>query len=89
MDQEHVRQVEQTVIELVAKQGGVAPTDLTRATHFQDNLNFDSLDLVELTMSLEESFGFAIPDGDAESLQTVGAVVDYVLEKARSAAAGT
>ena len=87
MDQELVRQIEETVIALVAKQGGVAPTDLTRATHFRDDLNFDSLDLVELTMALEESFGLTISDGDAESLQTIGAVVDYVVvERARSGA---
>ena len=88
MEQDHVRQVEETVIGLVEKQGGVASADLTRATHFRDDLNFDSLDLVELTMALEESFGFTISDVDAEPLQTVGALVDYVVERTRSAAAG-
>ncbi len=83
------RQIEQTVTELVAKQGGAPTTDVTRATHFVDDLNFDSLDLVELTMSLEEAFRLTIPDGQAEALRTVGDVVDYVLDKTRSAAAGS
>ena len=87
MDQDHVRQVELTVMELAANQVGVPPTDLTRATHFRDDLNFDSLDFVDLTMALEESFGLSISDADAEPLQTVGAVVDYVVQRTRSAAA--
>ena len=87
MDQDHVRQVELTVMELAAKQVGVPVTDITRATHFGDDLNFDSLDFVDLTMALEESFGLSIPDADAEPLQTIGAVVDYVVERTRSAGA--
>ena len=87
MDHDHVRHVELTVMELAAKQVGVPATDLTRATHFRDDLNFDSLDFVDLTMALEESFGLTISDADAEPLQTVGAVVDYVAERTRSAAA--
>ena len=87
MDQDHLRQVELTVIELAAKQVGVPVPDLTRATHFRDDLNFDSLDIVDLTMALEESFGLTISDADAEPLQTVGAVVDYVVERTRSTAA--
>src|SRR5688500_18932730 len=87
MDQDHVRQVEVTVMELAAKQVGVPVTDLTRGGHIRDDLNFDSLVVVDLTMGLEESFGLSISDADAEPLQTVGAVVDYVVERTRSAAA--
>ena len=87
MDRDHVRQVELTVKELAAKQVGVPVTDLTRATHFRDDLNFDSLDFVDLTMGLEESFGLTISDADAEPLQTVGAVIDYIMDRTRNAAA--
>ncbi len=85
MNSSSTQQVEETVIRLVAERGGVATLELTRATHFRDDLNFDSLDLVELTMSLEESFGIAIPDSDGETLQTVGHVVDYVIRKTSEA----
>ena len=45
-----------------------------------DDLGADSLDVVELIMSLEDSFGITINDDDAAKLSTVGAIVDY-LEK--------
>ncbi len=43
---------------------------ITSTTHFSDELGADSLDLVELTMSVEEAFGVEIPDEDAEKFQT-------------------
>ncbi len=78
MKQANVQQVAETVIRLVAERAGVSPTDITRETHFRDDLNFDSLDVVEMTMSLEDAFGCSIPDHDVETFQTVGDVVDYV-----------
>ena len=47
---------------------------------FQEDLNADSLDLVELIMELEDQFGIKIPDEDAQKLTTVGQAVDYVVE---------
>jgi acyl carrier protein len=47
---------------------------------FQEDLNADSLDLVELIMELEDQFGLKIPDEDAQKLTTVGQAVDYVVE---------
>jgi acyl carrier protein len=47
---------------------------------FQDDLDADSLDLVELIMDLEDQFGIKIPDEDAQKLTTVGQAVDYVVE---------
>jgi acyl carrier protein len=43
-------------------------------------LNADSLDLVELIMSLEEEFGIDIPDEDAEKIETVGDALNYLKE---------
>ncbi|HEV2296838.1 MAG TPA: acyl carrier protein [Tepidisphaeraceae bacterium] len=80
------QQIEAAVLRVVAERGGVPATDLTRETHFRDDLNFDSLDLVELTMSLEEEFELSIPDGEAEKLITVGEVVDCVVERSQNAA---
>ena len=47
---------------------------------FVDDLAADSLDIVELVMSIEEEFGLQIPDEDAEKIVTVGDVVEYVVE---------
>jgi acyl carrier protein len=46
-----------------------------------DDLNADSLDLVELVMSLEEEFGTEISDEDAENIRTVQDAVDYIDER--------
>ena len=52
--------------------------DFSNESHLQEDLNADSLDLIELTMALEEAFDIDIPDEDAEKLNTVGDVVKYV-----------
>ena len=75
------------VIELAADQGGVDPANVCSETHFINDLNFDSLDVVEFTMSLEDAFGLSVPDEDAENLRTVGQVTEYV-ERQRQAVAG-
>jgi acyl carrier protein len=47
-------------------------------TRFKDDLNADSLHLVELLVELEDSYGIRIPDDEAARMETVGAVVDFV-----------
>ena len=64
---------------LLAEQLGVDADSITMDTSFEE-LGADSLDVVELIMSLEDSFGITISDDDAAKLSTVGAIVDY-LEK--------
>ena len=60
-----------------------APTEaeVTPEASFVDDLNADSLDLVELIMSLEEEFGTEISDEDAEKIRTVQDAVDYIDER--------
>lgn len=62
---------------IVAEQLGVEEDEITMETSFED-LNADSLDIVELIMALEEEFDLEIPDEDAEKLTTVGAAVAYI-----------
>ena len=58
----------------------VEPDDLTDGTSF-DDLNADSLDVVEIIMALEEEFDIEIPDEDAEKIRTVGDVTEYIKER--------
>jgi len=64
---------------IVSEQLGVEQDEITMETSFED-LNADSLDIVELIMALEEEFDLEIPDEDAEKLTTVGAAVAYIKE---------
>jgi acyl carrier protein len=66
--------------QIVAEQLGVDESEVTPQASFVDDLNADSLDLVELIMSLEEEFGMEIPDEDAERIRTVQEAVDFVEE---------
>ncbi|HEU4781811.1 MAG TPA: acyl carrier protein [Ktedonobacterales bacterium] len=65
---------------VIAEQLGVDENEVTDTASFTEDLNADSLDLVELIMSLEEQFGLQISDEDAEKLTTVGEAVDYIYE---------
>lgn len=65
---------------IVVEQLGVDEDEVTLETSFED-LDADSLDIVELIMALEEEFDLEIPDEDAEKLTTVGAAVEYIGEK--------
>jgi acyl carrier protein len=72
--------IEQKVIEIVSEQMGVDKSEITRETHFINDLNADSLDTVELVMEFEDEFELSIPDEEAEKIQTVGQAIDYIKE---------
>jgi acyl carrier protein len=66
------------VRKIAAEQLGVDEGEVTMESSFIEDLNADSLDLVELIMSLEEEFGMEISDEEAEGLVTVGDAVEYI-----------
>jgi acyl carrier protein len=66
--------------EITADRLGVDEGDVTSDASFREDLEADSLDLVELIMELEEQFGMEIPDDEAEKITTVEEAVDYVME---------
>jgi acyl carrier protein len=65
---------------IIVEQLGVDEDQVTSEASFVEDLNADSLDLVELIMSLEEEFGMEISDEDAEKIQKVSDAVDYIEE---------
>ena len=70
--------IETKVIEIVSEQMGVDKSEITRETHFINDLNADSLDTVELVMEFEDEFELSIPDEEAEKIQSVSQAVDYI-----------
>ena len=66
---------------LVIKLLGVAPEKVVMEARFREDLEADSLDLVELIMAFEEEFGGEISDEDAQKITTVGEAVKYLDER--------
>ena len=64
--------------ELVVDQLGVEEDEVTMEATMQDDLGADSLDLVDLVMSVEEEFGVKVADEDLENIKTVGDIVNYI-----------
>jgi acyl carrier protein len=72
-------QVAEKVQDIIAKSLGVNRTEVTPGASFIDDLNADSLDVVELVMSIEQEFHIEIPDDEAEKIRTVQNAVDYIV----------
>lgn len=66
--------------EILVDQLHVDESDVTPDASFIDDLGADSLDIVELIMTMEEEFGIEIPEDEVETLTTVGAAVEYIKE---------
>lgn len=74
--------IEERVKEIIVEQLGVEPEEVTEEASFINDLGADSLDTVELVMALEEEFDREIPDEEAEKLDTVGKVTEYIKSRA-------
>ena len=64
--------------QILAQQFEVSADSISADTNIVDDLGGDSLDVVDLIMSVEEEFGISIPDEDAVELSTVGKIVEYI-----------
>ncbi len=74
--------VEDRVRNIICDQLAVEADKVVVGASFIDDLGADSLDIVELVMTMEEEFDLDIPDDDAEKMKTVGDVVKYIASKA-------
>jgi acyl carrier protein len=70
--------VEERVKNIVTELLGVDDDRVTLDANFREDLEADSLDLVELIMAFEEEFGGEITDEDAQQIETVGQAVNYI-----------
>ena len=74
--------VEEKVKNIIVEKLSVEPDEVVMAASFVDDLGADSLDLVELIMAMEEAFDMEISDDQAEKLQTVQDVMEYIKKHA-------
>jgi len=73
-------EVFERVKEIIVEQLDVEESEVTMEASFRDDLEADSLDVVELVMELEDEFDIEIADEEAESINTVGDAVNYIEE---------
>jgi acyl carrier protein len=78
-----VASVSERLRKIIVDQLGVDESEVVPSASFVEDLNADSLDLVELIMSLEEEFKLQISDEDAEKITTVQEAEDYIEEHLR------
>ena len=74
-------EIESKLKELLVEELGLDEEKITMDATFEEDLEVDSLGVVELLMALEDNFGVTIPDEEAESIGTVGQAVDIVEKK--------
>jgi acyl carrier protein len=76
--------VREKVKQIIVEQVGVDEAEVTDTASFVDDLGADSLDQVELIMTLEEAFGIEVPDEEAEKLTAVKDVIEYIEKKKKT-----
>ncbi|CAG7587383.1 acyl carrier protein [Peptoniphilus senegalensis] len=70
--------MKERILEIIAGQFNLDVDELDENMNFQDDLNADSIELVELVMTIEEEFDTEVSEEDLEKLKTIGDVIDYV-----------
>jgi acyl carrier protein len=74
--------IQQGLAEIVEEVAGVAADDVTVDKSFVDDLDIDSLSMVEIAVQAEDKFGVKIPDDELANLKTVGDAVNYIAKNA-------
>ena len=78
MSNEDTQEIQQGLAEIVEEVAGVAADDVTVEKSFVDDLDIDSLSMVEIAVQAEDKFGVKIPDDELANLKTVGDAVNYI-----------
>lgn len=78
-------QILAALAEILEEIAGVSPDDVTPDKSFVDDLDVDSLAMVEVAMAVEEKFNAKIPDDKLSELKTVGDAINYIKENSPSA----
>jgi acyl carrier protein len=79
---EDVMEVQDKVIKIVSEATKVEAANIKAETNFIDDLNLDSLDMVEMMMKMEEEFGVEIPEDKTEDLKTISDVTSFLKDNA-------
>jgi len=66
--------------EILEEVAGVSPADVSEEKSFTEDLDVDSLSMVEVVVAAEEKFGVKIPDDEVQNLKTVGDAVSYIIK---------
>ncbi len=74
-------QIQEKVSSALAERFDKEPSDLTASTRFAEDLDADSLELVEVVLDLEETFGIPIDESEMEDVKTIGQAVDLIASK--------
>ena len=72
---------DEKVIKIIAEYFKKEVEDISLDTNLINDLGADSLDVVEICMNFEEYFGIKIPDEDAEKIDTIQAIIEYIIDK--------
>ena len=76
-------EITEGLAEILEEVAGVNPSDVAEGKSFTDDLDVDSLSMVEVVVAAEEKFGVKIPDDEVQNLKTVGDAVSFI-EKAQA-----
>jgi acyl carrier protein len=71
-------ELEKAFAEVIERATGVHPAELGTGKRLRDDLNLDSLTMIDVAVAAEDAFGVQIPDDDLERFATVGDVLDYI-----------
>jgi acyl carrier protein len=77
-------EIERSVKGIIVRQLCIPEDSVKPSSMLMQELNFDSLDCVEVVMELEEQFNLSIPDEDAEKWKTVKDIADYIIKKTKA-----
>ena len=78
---EYHEQVQSKVVEMLSGKGNQPGQPITPETHLINDLGFDSLEVVEFMMKIEDEFGITVPDEEAQKLMTVKLIVGAIVER--------